>query len=111
MSDEISLISSTFAHLRNPRLQDYDTAFQLAGFDLSERFDDCFHHVIPPQELSAPMKSIVPIQSFMLVFAVATATYGQAPNTADDDKMIAASIKSYVSAFNDRDAKTIAEHW
>ena len=111
MSDEISLISSTFDHLRKPRLQDYDTAFQLAGFDLSERFDDCFHHVIPPQELSAPMKSIVLIQSFILVFAVSTATYGQAPNTTDDDKMIAASIKSYVSAFNDRDAKAIAEHW
>ena len=33
------------------------------------------------------------------------------PNTADDDNMIAASIISYVSAFNDRDAKAIAEHW
>ncbi|MBN01767.1 MAG: hypothetical protein CMJ77_21870 [Planctomycetaceae bacterium] len=71
--------SSTFDHLRKPRLRDKYTEIQLAGFDLSERFDDCFYHMIPPQELSAPMKSIVLIQSFMLVFAVATATYGQAP--------------------------------
>jgi len=57
------------------------------------------------------MKSIVLTKSLVLVFAITTATYGQADSTADDEKMIAESIKSYISNFNKRDAKAIAEHW